>query len=80
MDPVTVTAGCGVAAPLLRLGYLWLSARSYRRRMELEERRSQDRHQALAELVSYLPPGSEVTQHLPDGERLTIKVPSREAA
>ncbi|MEU4038674.1 hypothetical protein [Streptomyces collinus] len=79
MDPVTVTTGCGVAVPLLRLGYLWLSARSFRRRVELEERRTQDQHQRLMDVVSCLPPGSEVTQHLPNGERLTIKV-SHEAA
>ncbi|MGV9277717.1 hypothetical protein [Streptomyces griseosporeus] len=79
MDPVTVTAGCGMAAPLLRLAYLWLSARSFRRRIQQEERHTQERQQTLMSVISCLPPGSEVTHHLPNGERLTIKV-SREAA
>ncbi|MFF2217611.1 hypothetical protein [Streptomyces antibioticus] len=80
MDPVTITAGCGVAASLLRLGHLWLGARACRRRMKLEERHAQDQHRLLMEMVSHLPPGTEISRQLPTGELLTIRVPFSEAA
>ncbi|MFH8799918.1 hypothetical protein ACH4F6_10040 [Streptomyces sp. NPDC017936] len=80
MDPVTITAGIGAAASALRLGHAWLSARTHRRRIELETRREQEQRATLRETISSLPPGSEITELLPDGRRLIIKLPPDEAA
>ncbi|MBY8840425.1 hypothetical protein [Streptomyces sp. SP2-10] len=80
MDPVTVTAGCGVAASAFRFGYVWLTARSHRRRIEMEIRRAEAQSALLMTTVGSLPPGSEITEVLPDGRRVTIKLPPGEAA
>ncbi|GDY69077.1 hypothetical protein AQJ43_35715 [Streptomyces avermitilis] len=80
MDPVTFTAGCGVATSAVRLGYVWLSAWSHRRRVELEIHRAELERATLMETISSLPPGSEVTEVLRDGRRVTIKLPPSKAA
>ena len=80
MEPVTITAGFAAAAGALRLGYTWMSARSYWRRVEREIRRAEQQRETLIDTIGHLPPGSEITEILPDGRRMTIKLPRGEAA
>ncbi|PKV82728.1 hypothetical protein [Streptomyces sp. TLI_146] len=79
MDPVTVTAGVGAVASVSRVGYVWLSARMHRRRVELEVRREQEQYAALIATIGLLPPGSEITEQHPDGRCVTVKLPLSEA-
>ncbi|WP_086796896.1 hypothetical protein [Streptomyces caniscabiei] len=80
MEPVTITAGSAVAVELLRLGYTWMRARTYRRRTEMEIARAEQHRESLIDTIGRLPAGSEITETLPDGRRITIKLPDDEAA
>ncbi|MBD9701336.1 hypothetical protein IHE56_04360 [Streptomyces sp. ID01-12c] len=80
MEQVTIAAGLAVAGELLRLSCAWMSARSYRRRVEREVARAEQHRGILIETIGRLPAGSEIIETLPDGRRITIKLPGEEAA